>query len=153
MRTKAFGGLVSICIAMVLASDALAQAYPTRTVRLIDGFAPGGSTDIVGRLIAAKLADSFGQPVVVENRPGASGIVAAEMVAKSAPDGHVMLIVPLTFTVNPSLYKLPYDPVKDLAPVTLVASAPLMLVVHPSVPVKSVAEFIEIGRASCRERV
>src|SRR5574341_1350890 len=148
MRTKAFGGLVSICIAMVLASDALAQAYPTRTVRVIDGFAPGGSTDIVGRLIAQKLSDSFGQPVVVENRPGASGIVAAETVAKSAPDGHVALIVPLTFTVNPSLYKLPYDPVKDLAPVTLVASAPLMLVVHPSVPVKSVAEFIAHAKAN-----
>jgi tripartite-type tricarboxylate transporter receptor subunit TctC len=126
----------------------LAQAYPSKTVRLIDGFSPGGSTDIVGRLIAQKLADSFGQPVVVENRPGASGIVATEMVAKSAPDGHVALIVPLTFTVNPSLYKLPYDPVRDLVPVTLVASAPLMLVVHPSVPAKSVAEFIAYAKAN-----
>src|ERR1043166_1212912 len=103
MRTRAFCGLISICVAIVLAGNALAQAYPTRTVRLIDGFAPGGSTDIVGRLIAQKLSDSFGQPVVVENRPGASGIVATEMVAKSPPDGHVMLIVPLTFTVSPNL--------------------------------------------------
>jgi tripartite-type tricarboxylate transporter receptor subunit TctC len=126
----------------------LAQAYPSKTVRLIDGFSPGGSTDIVGRLIAQKLSESFGQPVVVENRPGATGTVAAEMVAKSAPDGHVMLIVPLTFTVSPSLYKLPYDPVKDLLPVTLVASAPLMLVVHPSVPVKSVAELIAYAKAN-----
>jgi tripartite-type tricarboxylate transporter receptor subunit TctC len=133
---------------MALASNALAQAYPTKTVHLIDGFSPGGSTDIVGRLIAQKLSDSFGQPVVVENRPGASGIVATEMVAKSAPDGHVALIVPLTFTVNPSLYKLPYDPVRDLAPVTLVASAPLMLVVHPSVPAKSVPEFIAYAKAN-----
>ena len=139
---------VAICAAMVLASHAAAQAYPTKTVRLIDGFAPGGSTDIVGRLIAQKLADSFGQPVVVENRPGASGIVASEMVAKAPPDGHVVLIVPLTFTVNPSLYKLPYDPLKDLLPVTLVASAPLMLVVHPSVPVRSVAEFIGYAKAN-----
>jgi tripartite-type tricarboxylate transporter receptor subunit TctC len=126
----------------------LAQAYLSKTVHLIDGFSPGGSTDIVGRLIAQKLSDSFGQPVVVENRPGATGTVAAEMVAKSPPDGHVMLIVPLTFTVSPSLYKLPYDPVKDLAPVTLVASAPLMLVVHPSVPVKSVAELIAYSKAN-----
>ena len=148
MRTKTFCGLISICAALVLAGSALAQAYPTRTVRLIDGFSPGGSTDIVGRLIAQKLSDSFGQPVVVENRPGAAGTVATEMVAKSAPDGHVMLIVPLTFTVSPSLYKLPYDPVKDLLPVTLVAAAPLMLVVHPSVPVKSVAEFIAYAKAN-----
>ena len=148
MRTRRFRGLISICAAMLLASNASAQAYPSKTVRLIDGFSPGGSTDIVGRLIAQKLADSFGQPVVVENRPGATGTVAAEMVAKSAPDGHVMLIVPLTFTVSPSLYKLPYDPVKDLAPVTLVASAPLMLVVHPSVPVKSVAELIAYAKAN-----
>jgi tripartite-type tricarboxylate transporter receptor subunit TctC len=133
---------------MVLASAALAQAYPNKTVRLIDGFSPGGSTDIVGRLIAQKLSESFGQPVVVENRPGASGIVATEMVAKSAPDGHVALIVPLTFSVNPSLYKLPYDAARDLAPVTLVASAPLMLVVHPSVPAKSVAEFIAYAKAN-----
>ena len=148
MRTKTFCGLISICAAMVLASNALAQAYPTRTVRLIDGFAPGGSTDIVGRLIAQKLSDSLGQPFVVENRPGASGIIGTDMVAKAPPDGHIMLIVPLTFTVNPSLYKLPYDPVKDLLPVTLVASAPLMLVVHPSVPVKSVAEFIAYAKAN-----
>lgn len=148
MRTRTVCGLVAICAATVLAGNALAQAYPTRTVRLIDGFSPGGSTDIVGRLIAQKLSDSFGQPVVVENRPGASGIVATEMVAKSAPDGHVALIVPLTFTVNPSLYKLPYDPVKDLVPVTLVASAPLMLVVHPTVPVKSTADFIAYAKAN-----
>src|SRR5437868_5697188 len=148
MRTRSFRGLISICAAMLLASNVSAQAYPSKTVRLIDGFSPGGSTDIVGRLIAQKLSESFGQPVVVENRPGATGTVAAEMVAKSAPDGHVMLIVPLTFTVSPSLYKLPYDPVKDLLPVTLVASAPLMLVVHPSVPVKSVAELIAYAKAN-----
>jgi len=147
MRTKTFCGLISLCAAMV-ASNALAQAYPTKTVHLIDGFAPGGSTDIVGRLITQKLADSLGQPFVVENRPGASGIVATDMVAKAPPDGHIILIVPLTFTVNPSLYKLPYDPVKDLIPVTLVASATLMLVVHPSVPAKSAAEFIAHAKAN-----
>jgi len=148
MRTRTVFRLISLCAAMLLAGNALAQAYPNKTVRLIDGFSPGGSTDIVGRLIAQKLSESFGQPVLVENRPGATGTVAAEMVAKSAPDGHVMLIVPLTFTVSPSLYKLPYDPVKDLLPVTLVASAPLMLVVHPSVPVKSVGELIAYAKAN-----
>src|SRR5207245_9790906 len=108
MRTKTFCGLISICAAMVLASNALAQAYPTKTVRLIDGFAPGGSTDIVGRLIAQKLSESLGQPFVVENRPGASGIIGTDMVAKAPPDRQLTVIVPLRFPVKPGPYQRPY---------------------------------------------
>lgn len=143
---------LSVCFlsiaAMLLADVALAQAWPTRSVRIIDGFAPGGSTDIMGRLIAPKLSESLGQQFILDNRPGASGIVGTEIVAKSPPDGYTVLIVPLTFTSNPSLFKLPYDPVKDFVPVTLVASAPLMLVVHPSVRANSVAELIALAKAS-----
>jgi len=118
-------------------------------VRLIVPFAPGGSNDIMARITAQKLTESFGQQVIVDNRAGASGIVGTEIAAKAPPDGYTVLMMSLTLTVNPSLYrKLPYDTVKDLAPVTLVASAPLMLVVHPSIPAKSVNEFIAFAKAN-----
>ena len=123
--------------------------YPSKPVRLIVPFAPGGSNDIMARITAQKLTESFGQQVIVDNRAGASGIVGTEIAAKAPPDGYTVLMMSLTLTVNPSLYKkLPYDTVKDLAPVTLVASAPLMLVVHPSIPAKSVNEFIAFAKAN-----
>jgi tripartite-type tricarboxylate transporter receptor subunit TctC len=127
-----------------------AQPYPAKSVRMVVPFAAGaGSNDIMARLIAQKLSDSFGQQFVVDNRPGASGIIGCDIVAKAQPDGYTALMMSLTFTVLPSLFsKLPYDTVKDLTPVTMVASAPLMLVVHPSVPAKSVAEFIAYARAN-----
>src|SRR3954470_21336573 len=123
---------------------AVAQSYPSKAVRMVVPFAAGaGSNDIMARLIAQKLTDSFGQQVVVDNRPGASGIIGTDIVAKAPADGYTVLMMSLTYTVLPSLFsKLPFDPVKDLTPVTMVASAPLMLVVNPSVPVKNVAEFI-----------
>ncbi len=129
---------------------AAAQPYPTKAVRMVVPFAAGaGSNDIMARLVAQKLSDSLGQQVVVDNRPGASGIIGTELVAKAPPDGYTVLMMSLTFTVNPSLYKkLPYDTLRDFAPVTLVASAPLMLVVHPSVPAKAVSEFIAYARAN-----
>jgi len=134
----------------LLAPVAAAQSYPNKAVRMVVPFAAGaGSNDIMARLIAQKLSDSFGQQVVVDNRPGASGIIGTDIVAKALPDGYTVLMMSLTFTVNPSLFsKLPYDTVKDLVPVTMVASAPLMLVVHPSVPAKSVAEFIAYAKAN-----
>ncbi len=127
-----------------------AQTYPTKSVRMVVPFAAGaGSNDIMARLIAQKLTDSFGQQFVVDNRPGASGIIGTDIVAKAQPDGYTVLMMSLTFTVLPSLFsKLPYDTLKDLTPVTMVASAPLMLVVNPSVPVKSVAEFIAYAKAN-----
>ena len=133
-----------------LAATAAAQSYPAKSVRMVVPFAAGaGSNDIMARLIAQKLSDSFSHQFVVDNRPGASGIIGTDIVAKAQPDGYTVLMMSLTFTVLPSLFKkLPYDTVKDLTPVTMVASAPLMLVVNPSVPAKSVAEFIAYAKAN-----
>ncbi len=133
-----------------VSAAALAQPYPNKAVRMVVPFAAGaGSNDIMARLVAQKLGDSLGQQVVVDNRPGASGIIGTDIVAKAQPDGYTVLMMSLTFTVNPSLFKtLPFDTLKDLVPVTMVASAPLMLVVHPSLPVKSVPEFIAFAKAN-----
>ena len=123
--------------------------YPTKPIRLIVPFAPGGSNDIMARLTGQKFSEAFGQQVVVDNRAGASGIVGTEIAARSLPDGYTVLMMSLTFAVNPSLFrKLPYDTERDLTPVTLVASAPLMLVVHPSIPAKSVQELVAHARAN-----
>lgn len=123
--------------------------YPSRPIRLIVPFAPGGSNDIMARLVGQKFSEAMGQQVVVDNRPGASGIIGTDLAAKAAPDGYTVLMMSLTFAVNPSLRKkLPYDTEKDLAPVTLVASAPLMLVVHPSIPAKSVPEFLAYAKGN-----
>jgi tripartite-type tricarboxylate transporter receptor subunit TctC len=117
-------------------------------VKLVVGFPPGGANDILGRLVGAKLQDAWGQPVLVENKPGANAIIATEFVAKSAPDGHTLLVgASGAMTFNPGLYdKLPYDPVRDFAPVTLLGSFPLVLAVHPSLPVQSVKELIAHAR-------
>ena len=135
---------------VLLTGAAIAQTYPVKSVRMVVPFAAGaGSNDIMARLIAQKLTEALGQQFVVDNRPGASGIIGMEIVAKAPPDGYTVLMMSLTFSVNPSLFsKLPYDTVKDFVPVTMVASAPLMLVVHPSIPVKSVQEFIAYAKAN-----
>ena len=149
--------LGAACIAAaVAASPALAQTsnkpggvYPSKSIRLIVPFAPGGSNDIMARITGQKLSESLGQPVVVDNRAGASGIVGTDIAAKAPPDGYTVLMMSLTFAVNPSLFKkLPYDTQKDLTPVTLVAFAPLMLVVHPSIPAKTVQDFIGYAKAN-----
>jgi tripartite-type tricarboxylate transporter receptor subunit TctC len=145
--------LPRVCVSVLLllfAVNSMAQTYPVKSVRMVVPFAAGaGSNDIMARLIAQKLSASFGQQFVVDNRPGASGIIGCDIVAKAQPDGYTVLMMSLTFAVLPSLFsKLPYDTVHDLTPVTMVASAPLMLVVHPSVPAKSVAEFIAYARAN-----
>ena len=147
--------LAAACVASVtaahaqVASKSTAAAYPARPIRLIVPFAPGGSNDIMARLAGQKLSESLGTQVVVDNRAGGSGIIGTDIAAKAAPDGYTLLMMSLTFAVNPSLYsKLPYDTEKDLTPVTLVASAPLMLVVHPSIPAKSVQELIAYAKAN-----
>jgi tripartite-type tricarboxylate transporter receptor subunit TctC len=142
--------VVSILVLSFAAHAVLAQAYPSKPIRMVVPFAAGaGSNDIMARLTAQKLSESFGQQVVVDNRPGASGIIGCDIVAKAQPDGYTVLMMSLTFAVNPSLFrKLPFDSGKDFAPVTMVASAPLMLVVHPSVPAKSVAELIAYAKAN-----
>jgi tripartite-type tricarboxylate transporter receptor subunit TctC len=132
-----------------LSAPAVGQGgYPVKPVRLVVGQAPGGATDVVARLISARLGEHLGQSVVVENRTGAAGSIGASFVAKSAPDGYNLLVVSSSYAINPSLYPdLPFDPVKDLAPVSLIAEAPFLLVVHPSLPVKSVKELVAFGKA------
>lgn len=128
--------------------ECAAQNYPTGPLRIVSPYPPGGGTDILARTPGQKLNERFGQPAVVENRAGANGTVGAAFVAKSAPDGHTMLVVPAGYAANPSLYKnLPFDQARELAPVSLIASGPLVLVVHPSLPVKSVKELIALAKA------
>ena len=130
-------------------SDLFAQgpAYPAKPLRIVVGFPPGGNSDYVARAVGRGLAESWGQQVVIDNRPGAGGNVAAEIVAKSPPDGYTLLLGVFAHAVNPSLYtKLPFDPIRDFAPVILCASSANILVVHPSLPVKSVPEMIALAR-------
>jgi tripartite-type tricarboxylate transporter receptor subunit TctC len=145
--------VISALLALVAAAVSLpagAQAYPTRPVKLVVPFPPGGSLDITGRLIAQRLSDMWGQAVVVENKPGAGGNIGADFVAKSPPDGYTILLGALsTHAVNPSLYaKMPYDAVKDFAPITLIAITPNVLVVNATAPVSNVKEFITWTKAN-----
>jgi tripartite-type tricarboxylate transporter receptor subunit TctC len=135
--------------ALALATGAAhAQTYPTRAVRLIVPFLAGGSTDIVGRTVAQKLSEMWGQPVVVDNRPGGSTMIGTEAVARAAPDGYTLLVTPAPFTINPSLAsKVPYDALTDFAPITLINTTPLVLVVHPGVPAKNVKALIALAKS------
>jgi tripartite-type tricarboxylate transporter receptor subunit TctC len=123
-----------------------AQDYPTRPVRLIIPFPPGGSNDVVGRLVATHLSERLGKQVVVDNRSGAGGVIGTEIVAKSPPDGYTLLIISMAHAVNPWLYKLAYDPIKDFAPVGLLAKGANVLVVHPSLPVNSVKDLLTLAK-------
>ena len=134
--------------AALLSTPAFAQTYPAKTVRIVVGYPPGGPTDVIARTVAQKLTIALGQQVIVDNRPGASGMIGAEQVVKAAPDGYTLLTVPITYAVTPSVYpKMPYDAEKDLAPVALVASSPFILVVHPTLPVKTVKELIALAKS------
>lgn len=121
--------------------------YPIKPIRLVVGQAPGGATDVIARLVSPKLSEHLGQQVIVENRTGAAGSIGATFVAKSAPDGYNLLVASSSYAINPSLYTdLPFDPVRDLLPVTLIAEAPFLLVVHPSMPVHSVKELVALAK-------
>ena len=134
---------------VTLASVAYAQNYPTKAIRMIMPFPPGGPTDIVGRLVAAKLAEQLGQSVVADSRPGASGNVGLETASKSPPDGYTIVLSSPVIALSPLLYgKLNYDPWKDLAPIALVGAVRNVLVIHPSVPAKTLKEFVQIARKS-----
>lgn len=142
------------CICMVSAacvSAAHAQApliYPARTVRIVVGFAPGGGVDVIARFFSQKLTESLGQSFVVENRAGAGSNIGHDFVAKATPDGYTLLMAIASLTINASLYsKIPYDPVKDFAPISLVAMTPNCFAVHPSMPVKSLRELIAMAKA------
>src|SRR5262245_49747879 len=140
--------IAALCWSSLDAGRALAQDYPTRPVTIVVPFAPGGSVDFIGRLVAQKLTDRLGRPVIVENRPGAGSATGALAVTKAAPDGYTLLLPPSgTFAINPTRYKqLSYDPAKDLVPVALVVRDPLLLLVNPTLPVKSVADLIKLAK-------
>ena len=138
----------SLLAATMLSSYALAQVFPSKPARIVVPFPPSGPVDIAGRLIAQKLADSSGQTVIVDNRAGAGTIIGTEIVAKSAPDGHTLLIGTSQIVVNPAVYaKLPYNTMTDLAPVTQISSQPYMLTAHPSLPAKNFKEMLVLARA------
>jgi tripartite-type tricarboxylate transporter receptor subunit TctC len=139
------------CVALALAcgcvASAAAQNFPSKSVRFVVGLPPGGGTDTVARMVGQKLAPAISQQVVIDNRPGAAGNIAAELVARSAPDGYTLVVVTASHAVNPSLYKkLSYDAIKDFAPITQLTSQPYIFVVHPSVPVKNVKDFIALSK-------
>jgi tripartite-type tricarboxylate transporter receptor subunit TctC len=140
--------LTVLTFILAVALPAAAQTYPTRAVRVIVPFAPGGSLDVVGRVVFDKMSQLMGQQVVMDFRPGASGNIGTELAARATPDGYTLLLNTLPLVVNPSLYrKLPFDVAKDLAPVSLIGSAPFVLVMHPSLPVKSVKELVALAKS------
>jgi tripartite-type tricarboxylate transporter receptor subunit TctC len=141
--------ILGLCAAALLGAPAIAQPYPSKPIRLVVGYSAGGGNDLIARIVAARLQEKLGQPIVVDNKPGAQSIVAAELVAKAQPDGYTLLVAPSgPMTINPAVYaKLPYDPAKDFAPISLLAEFPLLLVVGADQPIKSVRELIDYGRA------
>ena len=139
---------ISASVFLLSVSALFAQPYPAKPIRLIVPLAPGGPSDTLARTVALRLTEVIGQSVVVENRAGAGGVVGTEIAAKSPPDGYTMLLVSTSFTINASLYpKLPYDTLKDLAAVTMLASGPYLIAVHPSLPVKSMKELIALAKS------
>jgi tripartite-type tricarboxylate transporter receptor subunit TctC len=137
-----------VILANAACASADAQQYPARPLRIVVPFAAGGASDVVARLLAQKLTESLGQPVIVDNRPGAGANIGIGIVAKAPPDGYTLLVSSSAFTVNPTLYsKIPYDPYKDFQPLTCVGSSPNILAVHPAFAAKSVKELIELVRS------
>jgi tripartite-type tricarboxylate transporter receptor subunit TctC len=140
--------VAAFCILLAAGLAAQARGYPDKPVRLVVPYAAGGSTDVIARALGQKLSEIWGQPVVIDNRPGASTIIATEIVAKSAPDGYTLLVTTTSFTIVPSLTRaLPYDAQKDFEPITLINTTPLVLVVNPGVPANSVKELIALAKA------
>ena len=136
--------LLALCAALPVA----AQNYPTKAVRLVSPFPPGGSVDVVGRILAAKLTENLGQQVIVDNRSGASGIIGTELVAKAPPDGYTLLINTLPLVTNQFLMaRVPYDAIRDFEPISMVTSSPSLVTVHPSVPARSIKELIALARS------
>ena len=149
MQTVFMKTVIGMLIACVVgaAMPAGAQDYPTKPIRFIVPYPPGGGTDIIARIVQEKLTQGLGQPVVIENRGGAGGAVGTEVVAKSAPDGYTVLFTLSSHTINPLLYRLPFDTEKDFAPISLVASLPQIVAVYPQLPVKNMQELIALAKA------
>jgi tripartite-type tricarboxylate transporter receptor subunit TctC len=141
--------VMMLCALASLPAPALGQSYPSKPVRIVVGFAPGGPADIIARVLSRRLAVHLDQSVVVENRPGADANIAMELVARALPDGYTLLLAQSGLSINPSLYgKVAFDPIKDFAPITLVGEATNFLVVHPSVPTNNLKEFIDYAKAN-----
>jgi tripartite-type tricarboxylate transporter receptor subunit TctC len=140
---------ILLAAAGAVAGPAAGQPYPAKPIRMIIGFPPGGGTDIIGRIVAQRMAEGLKQQIIPDNRGGASGLIAAELLAKEAPDGHSIMMAHIAaMSILPSLYaSLPYDPVRDFAPVSLVAISPQLVVAHPSLPVKNIKELIALAKA------
>ena len=145
-NSKSLTAIMLACTLALLSGMAVAQSYPSKPIRLIIPFPPGGSNDIVGRFIATKLTERLGKQVVADNRGGAGGVIGTEAAAKSDADGHTLLVISSAYAINTSLYKLPYDPVKAFAPIAKVGTGPNVFAVHPGVPVNSVKEFIALAK-------
>lgn len=124
-----------------------AARYPVKTIRLIDAFPPGGGSDFVARLVSPKVAEAFGQQIVHENRSGAGGTIGAEYAVRAAPDGYTVLAITGSYTVNPAVYKLPYDPLNDITPIAQTSSGPFVLVVHPALPAKTAKDLVALAKA------
>jgi tripartite-type tricarboxylate transporter receptor subunit TctC len=141
--------VVSFLSASVFAQEDAVKSFPNKPIRIIVGYVAGGGNDIIARVVSAKMGEGLGQPVIIENKPGAQSIIAAEFVAKSAPDGHTVLMGPSgPMSMNPATYsKLPYNPVRDFVPVSMIGSFPLILVVDPALPVRSVKELVDYAKA------
>ena len=138
--------LAALLLSLVLL-PAYAQQYPNKPVRIIVPFAPGGGSDFIGRFIAQKLSATLGNQVIVENKPGAGGVIGIEQGVRSAPDGYNLVLIASSYTVNPSVYKLNFDPVADITPIVQISQGPLLVVVNPSVPVKTAKDLIAMAKA------
>ncbi len=146
MRIHAALGVL-LCAGALVAAQAVAQPYPAKPIRVIVPFPPGGTSDILTRLIGAEIAKSWGQQVLADNRPGANGNIGVELLARSAPDGYTLVLMDVgNLTISPSVYqKLPFDILRDLAPVSMISYSPHLLSVHPAVPARSVKELIALA--------
>jgi tripartite-type tricarboxylate transporter receptor subunit TctC len=146
-RTASLPAIV-VSLLLALGAPVAAQDYPTKPIRVIIPFPPGGGSDVTGRVVANALSARLGRQVIVDNRPGAGGVIGTELAANAPKDGHTLLMVSLAHTVNPWLYNLKgrYDPLKSFAPVAIIAASPVVLVVNPNVPVKSVADLLALAR-------
>jgi tripartite-type tricarboxylate transporter receptor subunit TctC len=130
-----------------VAATAFGQAYPSKAIRIVAPFAPGGGTDLIARVAAQKMTEALGQQAVVDNRPGAGGVLGAELGAKAPPDGYTFTLIAGSYAVNPSLFKLNFDPVNDITAVIQLSQGPFLVVVHPSLPVKNIKELIALAKA------
>src|SRR5688572_5905427 len=143
----AAAALCAIASAQALGAEAPATGYPTKPIRMIVPFAAGGGTDLIARITAQKLTEAWGQQVIVDNRPGAGGTVGTEMGVRSAPDGYTYTLMGSSYTVNPSFYKLPYDPVDDITAIAQISQGPFIVVLHPGLAAKSVKDLIALAKA------